>query len=84
MIKEGDFVQINEAFQRKPDFELKDKAKIFYFREDGLEIKKGPFVLGKLLHRSRDVDDGVEYRSRLVAGLVDRCADGSILDCCQK
>ncbi|MBT7075288.1 MAG: hypothetical protein HN922_10315 [Anaerolineae bacterium] len=71
ILKEGDFVQINEAFQRKPEFALNDKAKVYYFREDGFGLKviKGPFAMGKLLHRFRDVGGGVEYRSHLVAGI---------------
>ena len=44
-VQEGDFVKIHEAFQRKPDFEINDGAKVFYFRKDGfgLESKKGRF-----------------------------------------
>jgi len=71
VVKEGDFIQINEAFQRRPKLEINDRAKVFYFKKDGfgLEINKGPFVMARLLHRFRDVDGGVEYKSRLVAGL---------------
>ena len=70
-VKEGDFLQIHEAFQRKSKFELQDKAKVAYFREDGfgLEVKKGPFKVGNLRHTFRDGDGGLEYKSHMVAGV---------------
>ncbi len=79
-VKEGDFIQINEAFQRRPEYEINDKAKVYYFKDDGfgLEISKGPFVIARLLHRFRDVDGGVEYKSCLVSGLESGPLRGAI------
>ena len=70
-MKEGDFLEIHEAFQRNMKFELHDKAKVGYFREDGfgLEVKKGPFEVGKLRHTFRDVEGGLEYNSHMLAGV---------------
>jgi len=70
-VKEGDFLEIHEAFQRNMKFELHDKAKVGYFREDGfgLEVKKGPFKVGKLRHTFRDVEGGLEYNSHMLAGV---------------
>jgi hypothetical protein len=50
---------------------LKERARVFYFKSDGfgLSVKKGGLELGRLLHRFKDTDRGVEYNSRLVAGL---------------
>ncbi len=72
ILQEGQFIQIHEAFQRKPEFELHDTARVFYFKKDGfgLKVKKGPFLIGRLLHSIRDVDGGVEYKSRMLAGLA--------------
>jgi DAPG hydrolase PhiG domain len=70
-IREDSNLKIHEAFQRKPEYELNEKTKVSYFKEDGfgLEVKKGPFVVGRLLHKFRDINGGLEYRSRLVAGV---------------
>ncbi len=35
----------------------------------GLEVKKGPFKVGKLRHTFRDVEGGLEYNSHMIAGV---------------
>lgn len=70
-VREGDRITLHEALQRDSDNEVFGRARVIYFRDDGfgMELRRGPLRIGRLLHRFSNVDGGVEYRSRLVAGL---------------
>ncbi len=69
--KVGDTLHIRECFQRNPEYCLKVKGKIWYFKKDGFGLRsyKGGLKVMELLHRFTDTPDGVQYDSKMVFGL---------------
>lgn len=69
--QEGDRLKITEAFGRDLNYLLRENPVIWYFKEDafGLEGQLAGRTMMKLLHRFRDVEGGLEYKSRMVIGM---------------
>lgn len=70
-VEQGDELTINECFQRNPKYYLKEKAIVFYFREDGfgLQGEKFGMPIMQLVHKFKNIEDGVSYKSRMILGV---------------
>ena len=70
-IEEGDYFIIQECFGRNTAYCVDEKATIFYLKEDGIGFRAYKFGLQtlQLLHKFKDVEGGVHYRSRMVLGV---------------